>query len=99
MERRDVVLQTVRQWRDASVLIVGGGINGAGLFRELALQGIDVLLVEVASAEGPYGAKGIGEPPAIPGAAAIANAIEDATGARLTDLPITPAAVLAAIPE
>jgi CO/xanthine dehydrogenase Mo-binding subunit len=60
---------------------------------------IDVLLVEVASAEGPYGAKGIGEPPAIPGAAAIANAIKDATGARLTDLPITPAAVLAAIPE
>lgn len=60
---------------------------------------IDVLLVEVASEEGPYGAKGIGEPPAIPGAAAIANAIKDATGARLTDLPITPAAVLAAIPE
>ncbi len=60
---------------------------------------IDVLLVEVASAEGPYGAKGIGEPPAIPGAAAIANAIRDVTGARLTNLPITPAAVLAAIPE
>jgi CO/xanthine dehydrogenase Mo-binding subunit len=60
---------------------------------------IDVLLVQVASAEGPYGAKGVGEPPAIPGAAAIANAIKDATGARLTDLPITPAAVLASIPE
>jgi glycerol-3-phosphate dehydrogenase len=29
-----------------SVLIVGGGINGIGLFRELAVQGIDVLLVE-----------------------------------------------------
>jgi glycerol-3-phosphate dehydrogenase len=31
---------------DVSVLIVGGGINGIGLFSELALQGIDVLLVD-----------------------------------------------------
>jgi glycerol-3-phosphate dehydrogenase len=31
---------------DISVLIIGGGINGIGLFDELALQGIDVLLVE-----------------------------------------------------
>ena len=60
---------------------------------------IDVLLVEVASAEGPYGAKGIGEPPAIPGPAAIGNAIRDAIGARITDLPIRPSAVLEAIPE
>ncbi|MGD0682286.1 MAG: glycerol-3-phosphate dehydrogenase/oxidase [Terracidiphilus sp.] len=33
---------------DVSVLIIGGGINGIGLFNELALQGIDVLLVEKA---------------------------------------------------
>jgi glycerol-3-phosphate dehydrogenase len=46
LERRDEVLQAVRQWDDVSVLIVGAGINGAGLFRELALQGIDVLLVD-----------------------------------------------------
>ncbi len=31
---------------DVAVLIVGGGINGAGLFRDLALQGIDVVLVD-----------------------------------------------------
>jgi CO/xanthine dehydrogenase Mo-binding subunit len=60
---------------------------------------IDVLLVEVAAAEGPYGAKGVGEPPAIPGPAAVANAIRDAIGARMTELPIRPAAVLEAIPE
>lgn len=58
---------------------------------------IEVLLVEVASAEGPYGAKGIGEPPAIPGAAAVGNAIRSAVGARITDLPIRPDAVLGAI--
>ena len=60
---------------------------------------IDVCLVEVASAEGPYGAKGVGEPPAIPGPAAIGNAIRSATGARITDLPIRPSAVLEAIPD
>jgi glycerol-3-phosphate dehydrogenase len=37
---------TFRNHPDVSVLIVGGGINGIGLFNELALQGIDVLLVE-----------------------------------------------------
>ena len=58
---------------------------------------IDVCLVEVASAEGPYGAKGIGEPPAIPGPAAVGNAIRSAIGARLTNLPIRPDAVLEAM--
>ena len=52
------------------------------------IPNIDVVLVEVASDAGPYGAKGVGEPPAIPGAAAVANAIKDAAGARLTSLPI-----------
>ncbi len=58
---------------------------------------IDVCLVEVASAEGPYGAKGVGEPPAIPGPAAIANAIRSLAGARITNLPIRPDAVLDAL--
>jgi glycerol-3-phosphate dehydrogenase len=37
---------TLRNHADVSVLIVGGGVNGIGLLAELALQGIDVLLVE-----------------------------------------------------
>jgi len=37
---------SLRNSPSVSVLIVGGGINGIGLFRELALQGIDVLLVD-----------------------------------------------------
>lgn len=51
---------------------------------------IETILVEVPSEHGPFGAKGIGEPPAIPGAAAVANAIRDATGVRVTDIPIRP---------
>ncbi len=62
--------------------------------RSTMIPNIEVVLVEVASDAGPYGAKGVGEPPAIPGPAAIANAIKDATGARLTSLPIRPPAVL-----
>jgi xanthine dehydrogenase YagR molybdenum-binding subunit len=43
------------------------------------------------------GARGLGEPPIIPAPAAIANAVSDAIGARLTDLPITPRRVLQAL--
>jgi CO/xanthine dehydrogenase Mo-binding subunit len=49
---------------------------------------IEVELIEVPSPVGPLGAKGVGEPPAIPGAAALANALARATGIRVRDLPI-----------
>lgn len=39
-------LGSIEKSPEVSVLIVGGGINGAGLFRELALQGVDVVLAE-----------------------------------------------------
>jgi len=49
---------------------------------------IDVTLVEVPSAVGPLGAKGVGEPPAIPGTAALANAVSRASGVRIREVPI-----------
>ncbi len=52
------------------------------------LPDIDVRLIEVRSAVGPLGAKGVGEPPAVPGPAAITNALARATGIRVRDLPI-----------
>ena len=48
---------------------------------------------------GPYGAKGIGEPGCVPTAPAIANAVYDAVGVRIKDLPVTPERVLAALRE
>jgi glycerol-3-phosphate dehydrogenase len=43
---RQSVIDRLREQPAVPVLIVGGGINGAGLFRDLALQGVDVLLVD-----------------------------------------------------
>jgi len=51
---------------------------------------IETRIVEVPSPHGPFGARGVGEPPVVPGAAAVANAIRDAVGVRMTELPITP---------
>ena len=50
---------------------------------------LQTVLVESDSGVGPYAIKGIGENPVVPVAAAIANAIEDAVGVRIRDLPIT----------
>ena len=58
---------------------------------------IEAPVLETHDKDGPYGAKGIGEPGCVPTAPAIANAIYNAVGVRITDLPITPERVLAAI--
>ena len=55
------------------------------------------ILVESVHKEGPYGAKGIGEPAAAPTAPAIANAIYNAIGVRIKELPITPDKILDAL--
>jgi CO/xanthine dehydrogenase Mo-binding subunit len=60
---------------------------------------IEIILLEHPSTHGPYGAKGAGEPPIVPVAAAVANAVSDAIGRPLDHLPITPYAVLAALRE
>jgi CO/xanthine dehydrogenase Mo-binding subunit len=60
---------------------------------------IETVLVEVPSEHGAYGSKGIGEPPAIPGAAAVANAIRDLTGRRMLSIPVRPEALATALWE
>ena len=60
---------------------------------------IETIIVEVPDPQGPLGAKGLGEHVLIPTAPAILNAIRDATGARIHQLPATPDRVRQAIQE
>ncbi len=53
--------------------------------------------IETEDSLGPYGAKGVGEAPLIPTAAAIANAVSDAIGVQIDSLPVTPEKVLRAL--
>jgi CO/xanthine dehydrogenase Mo-binding subunit len=55
--------------------------------------------VEHPYSKGPFGAKGIGETPAMPGAVAVANAVANATGARPNRLPLTPERITRALRE
>jgi CO/xanthine dehydrogenase Mo-binding subunit len=57
---------------------------------------IEAVLVENANPRHPFGARGVGEVPIVPPMAAVANAIADATGIRLRDLPMSPPKLRAA---
>jgi CO/xanthine dehydrogenase Mo-binding subunit len=58
---------------------------------------VETVILEVPTEHGPFGAKGVGEPPVVAAPAAIANAIADAIGRRLTDLPMTSEALARAV--
>jgi CO/xanthine dehydrogenase Mo-binding subunit len=58
---------------------------------------IEPVLVEVPNDKHPQGIRGVGEVPLVPAMAAVANAIRQATGLRMTDLPMSPPKVLAAL--
>jgi xanthine dehydrogenase molybdenum-binding subunit len=60
---------------------------------------VESIIVETYDPVGPFGAKGIGEPPVIPAPATIANAIFNATGVRIRELPILPERLLRALRE
>ena len=84
-------------------LIVENGIVRNPNFRDYKLvtapeiPEIDISFIETMDGEGPQGAKGVGEAPAICVAAAVANAIYNATGVRITALPFTPENVYRAL--
>ena len=65
----------------------------------LDLPMIDTVVVEVPNPNHPYGVRGVGEVPIVPPLAALSNAIYDATGVRMRELPMNPAAVAKAIAE
>jgi CO/xanthine dehydrogenase Mo-binding subunit len=58
---------------------------------------IDTQIVEVPNPSHPYGVRGVGETPIVAPLATVANAVRDATGVRISDLPLSPPRVLAAL--
>ncbi|HEX7600760.1 MAG TPA: hypothetical protein VF316_04105, partial [Polyangiaceae bacterium] len=58
---------------------------------------VHVHFAETNDPAGPFGAKGVGEPGLVPTAPALANAIWDAIGVRMNDLPITPEKIVLAL--
>lgn len=67
------------------------------LFTAADMPPIETIIIETDDPGGPFGAKGVGEMGGTPTAAAIANAVYNAIGVRLTELPMTPERVLRAI--
>jgi CO/xanthine dehydrogenase Mo-binding subunit len=60
---------------------------------------IEAVMVEVPNPRHPFGARGVGEVPIVPPMAAVANAVCDAIGARMRDLPISPPKLRAALDQ
>jgi CO/xanthine dehydrogenase Mo-binding subunit len=84
---------------------VSSGVVQSTLFADyliptaVDLPDIKAIGLELHPGKGPFGARGIGEPPIGPPPAALASAIHDAVGVRLRQLPMTPERVLAALRE
>ena len=58
---------------------------------------IDTVIIEVPNPNHPYGVRGVGEPPLVSAPAAVANAVENAIGRTMSDLPLSPPKILAAL--
>ena len=63
----------------------------------LEMPEVETILVETLDPEGPYGAKECGQGPLLPVIPAVANALHDALGVRIDEVPITPEKVVAAL--
>jgi len=84
-------------------VVMADGVNLTGGFFQYLIPtatdvpDVEVIVLESGEGLGPFGARGIGEPPIGPPAAAVASAIHDALGGRPMALPVTPQRVLACI--
>jgi carbon-monoxide dehydrogenase large subunit len=87
---------------DDSGQLLSGSLMDYAIPRADDLPSIAVALTEHRSIINPLGVKGVGESGAIPGAAAIANAVEDALGdlgVTISEVPVTPPRLHAALSE
>jgi CO/xanthine dehydrogenase Mo-binding subunit len=82
---------------DENGFVVNANLTDYKLPTSLDIPEIETILVEQASEAGPYGAKGVGEPPCVMPMATLANAVASACDLRITSVPITPEKVLLAL--
>jgi xanthine dehydrogenase molybdenum-binding subunit len=76
---------------------IKNGFHYAQIMTHLESPQVDVHFVDNVDPYGPFGAKVVGEPGNTPTPGAIANAVFNATGARVYELPMSPDRVLAAL--
>lgn len=76
-----------------------GNFANYRLPRTMGLPPVESIMIETNDPEGPFGAKGMGEASLLPTSAAIANAIYDAVGVRIKELPITPDKIIKGLKE
>lgn len=82
---------------DENGALISGSLMDYAIQTSSQVPPIQAELVFVPSLDGPFGAKGVGEPPIVPGGATIANAIYDAVGVRVNQIPATPERLLQAV--
>lgn len=87
------------QYNEDGQLLTGSWMDYALPDATQTAPDIATVIVEIPSEHGPFGVRGVGEPPVIATPAAIANAITDATGAFPTNLPMTAPRILQALSE
>ncbi len=81
---------------DESGTLLNATLLDYALPRAEGLPNIETIIVECPAPNNPFGLKGVGEPPIMLGAAALGNAVANARGARVYELPLTPERVLRA---
>lgn len=96
------VVQGIGRAVSEAVLIENGAIRNPSLTTYLMPMAADVpaienILVQVPTDDGPFGARAVAEPPGFGPPAAIANAIDDAVGVRIRDLPLSADKILQAL--
>lgn len=79
--------------------VLNANFAGYRVPRSIGIPKMNTILVETNDPEGPFGAKGMGEASLLPTSAAIANAVEDAIGVRIKELPITPEKIIKALKD
>jgi CO/xanthine dehydrogenase Mo-binding subunit len=82
---------------DESGQLNAGNLSSYLLPEATQVPVIEAVMLDNPAPEGPLGARGVGEPPITAGPAAVANAVRDAAGVRVLDLPLTPERIWRAI--